>query len=560
MARLCFRRFVRWGRILSWKSELLAKRFRWEARRASTFDNGKHIIKFFLSQQTGNQHRSNPFDQLLVSASMVAGTLFPTSGMKEKGFPCKGDCESSIAMKVRCKAVYLLGLVPLLFCLSIIINFHLYVNHQKIVDAETRDELNNVALEVSKPFMNNTFIAPSNKKRLPKAVHEFLKRKQTLKTRHRVSKLKPGHTKEIPPANPASLSPNATFSACLLIKDDNEILDEWIAYHYFVIKLRQIIVAVDPLSREFPSKILQKWRTLTDLEITEWSDENYMPRTFLKTNHPPPKFVQKASDFNVQMNPSDLLEVSNHRYRQRVFLAKCMSNLRERGKSWVIHIDTDEYVVPSKLLRQMMVHYVDLLPMDQPGSVLHLLQQAVIKTRELISYPCISMLRVLFGSVESSYQEIAKDVPPGFNATTFESLRWHYHALPHNMTYNGNPKVILDMSAIPDAHFPADIVYSIHRPVQQYCQKNKELSFTSFRKQPIAVNHYLGSWERYSRRNDKRRRSDVYQRKAEVRRGKDDGIRPWLSGFVNEFGHEKASILLGWPHATNVSYEIKQVD
>eukprot|EP00535_Pseudo-nitzschia_heimii_P001226 CAMPEP_0197176734 /NCGR_PEP_ID=MMETSP1423-20130617/2556_1 /TAXON_ID=476441 /ORGANISM="Pseudo-nitzschia heimii, Strain UNC1101" /LENGTH=131 /DNA_ID=CAMNT_0042626143 /DNA_START=454 /DNA_END=846 /DNA_ORIENTATION=- len=33
---------------------------------------------------------------------------------------------------------------------------------------------------------------------------------------------------------------------CMLIKDDNDILDEWIGYHYHTMKMRKVVVAVDP--------------------------------------------------------------------------------------------------------------------------------------------------------------------------------------------------------------------------------------------------------------------------------------------------------------------------
>jgi hypothetical protein len=59
------------------------------------------------------------------------------------------------------------------------------------------------------------------------------------------------------------------------------------------------------------------------------------------------------------------------------------------------------------------------------------------------------------------------------------------------------------------------------------------------------VNHYLGSWERYAKRSDKRRSRDIYDRKANVNRGKDDEyIRPWLQGFGDAMGHSTAAQLL----------------
>ena len=139
------------------------------------------------------------------------------------------------------------------------------------------------------------------------------------------------------------------------------------------------------------------------------------------------------------------------------------------------------------------------------------------------NYPCISMLRVLFGSQESSLNDQQEQVPPEFNGTTFETLRWRHHGLPHNRSLHGNPKVIIDVGAIPSRYFEEEAVFSIHRPIKQYCPRNSDLAFSSFRKQPVSVNHYLGSWERYSGRSDNRRSREVYDAKASVNRGQDDG-------------------------------------
>ena len=101
-----------------------------------------------------------------------------------------------------------------------------------------------------------------------------------------------------------SLQPNATFSACLLIKDDNDLLNEWIGYHYFSLKMRTLLVAVDPTSNEFPSKIFSKWRRMTDLNVIEWTDTDYMPPQFLTTNHPPPQFMLHKNNFSFPGNIS----------------------------------------------------------------------------------------------------------------------------------------------------------------------------------------------------------------------------------------------------------------
>jgi hypothetical protein len=60
------------------------------------------------------------------------------------------------------------------------------------------------------------------------------------------------------------------------------------------------------------------------------------------------------------------------------------------------------------------------------------MQQVVQKTGELVNYPCITMLRVLFGSVKSSEDVQQQEfVAAQFKETAFALLRWRYHALPH---------------------------------------------------------------------------------------------------------------------------------
>jgi hypothetical protein len=92
---------------------------------------------------------------------------------------------------------------------------------------------------------------------------------------------------------PKPILSKSNLTACLLIKDDNEILSEWIAYHYHALKMRFLIVAIDPQSSQSPGPILAKWKLLTDLEILEWDDSMYMPKYFLQNGHAPLKYLQK---------------------------------------------------------------------------------------------------------------------------------------------------------------------------------------------------------------------------------------------------------------------------
>jgi hypothetical protein len=63
---------------------------------------------------------------------------------------------------------------------------------------------------------------------------------------------------------------------------------------------------------------------------------------------------------------------------------------------------------------------------------------------------------------------------------------------------------------------------------------------------PLVINHYAGSWEYFSYKNDSRGlRREIWELKAApgtIRN--DDEIRPWIGGFVNHVGEHLAAYLL----------------
>ena len=70
------------------------------------------------------------------------------------------------------------------------------------------------------------------------------------------------------------------LSACLLVNDENPRLPEWLAYHYHILPLRSLIIAIDPSSRLSPDTILKRWtndHTELGLDIQLWNDVDYLP-------------------------------------------------------------------------------------------------------------------------------------------------------------------------------------------------------------------------------------------------------------------------------------------
>ena len=101
----------------------------------------------------------------------------------------------------------------------------------------------------------------------------------------------------------------------------------------------------------------------------------------------------------------------------------------------------------------------------------------------------------------------------------------------------------MDVSRIDVAASP--LFMSLHRPIKTICSAPWHRDADS----GLRINHYLGSWESYTIRDDSRRGNErsleMWEYKATTNGEEtDDSIRPWLGGFVSEHGTDKAKELL----------------
>jgi hypothetical protein len=210
-------------------------------------------------------------------------------------------CESSLMFNVRFRRCKLLNqLLPFLALLSIFANVYLVANRKQYIVPLSND--------LSAPSVSYLEIPITTQFQEPRRLQQHYDRKEQLsqfiKTNEEIMQMELDAKKKrrrsgpklLVPQAPA-LSENATFSACLLIKDDNAILSEWIAYHYHTVNLRHLIVAVDPSSVESPETILNRWRDNTDIEVYQWSDVDFMPQSFIDSGYLPKEYIQDESDF-----------------------------------------------------------------------------------------------------------------------------------------------------------------------------------------------------------------------------------------------------------------------
>ena len=329
-------------------------------------------------------------------------------------------------------------------------------------------------------------------------------------------------------------APEASFSACVLALDENARLIEWLAFHYQILPLRRLIVAIDPRSRLRPSSILQRWAGM--MNITEWSDADY---GFTPGN-------RKGAD----------ALIGRHRSRQTTFFRRCMLSLKAEHRTWVALVDADEFVA--------FDHLNTRAPSVGEATVLRSLGDAT---------PCVTMPRSLYGAVESTPEEIRRHAPSGYDAMGFQTLRFRKHASDQRKVksgtrptpINGWGKNVVDVSraasrghenfqvfnivtdALGRSRIEAEAIgqpKSVHRAVFKYCPCPNCYE----NQPPLRVHHYLGSRELHLSRvdNDARqyKKGEHYETRAVVSDVTTDHVRPWLAAFVANVGAERADKLL----------------
>jgi hypothetical protein len=323
---------------------------------------------------------------------------------------------------------------------------------------------------------------------------------------------------------------NESFSACLLIMDENFRLREWIAYHYHVLPLRFLIVSVDPKSKESPDLILEQFRKHLDMTILLWNESEY---------------IVWGDD---AVSPRQKLLI-----RQRRFLSHCLEFLYHQNRTWTALWDTDEYIVFNKynFTRQHPTSgnlATSAIDMSKQGAIFEYLTSYSERN-------CIAMPRVLVGNQETP--SIMNESHP-LNPNRFDTLRFRYRGF-FTAKENGIGKCMLNVQQI--ATLPI-IVINPHRPVLEICPPPQGSIFLS---SPFYLNHFVGSWEAYSYRDDSRKGREksyeAYTIKSRHNRIYEVNILPWMGAFMEQVGLERGKLLLkdsGLDSNYNASHKIKE--
>jgi hypothetical protein len=343
-----------------------------------------------------------------------------------------------------------------------------------------------------------------------------------------------------------------SFSACLLTKDDNHWLVEWLAYHYHVLPLRQLIIVRDPSSRTSPEGILNRWKGKID--ITEWSDDRVLP-----------PWVRK------KFQNGTITEVGLHRYRQQFFYSKCLQEFKARNQTWVLLSDVDEFIKPNPYVT---LPNVAAAPLAQPGSVLTTMQNydyAQEQTRQSNSIdidPQLEQPKCLHvPRIQIATKEVPEDDDPPliplpqleWNASQFLTTRWLFHnGKEIRAAKNLNGKNVVNVKRLLPTQIPRK-VDNVHTVIPDGICPSTAGDRLHHADSWLVIQHYAGTFEQYSFRDDPRdgiagrpARLDrtIWQSIGQVPAAsdnilrRDDAMLDWLPGFVESVGASEAALLL----------------
>ena len=364
------------------------------------------------------------------------------------------------------------------------------------------------------------------------------------------------------------------MAACLMVKDDNDLLYEWLAYHFTTLvppgRPFYVVIGSDVGNTHDITEVLHRWDKIPELHYWILPADDFVN---VHGNYNDLFGQNKSSEEN--MSPDERKHYHHHAliHRQKGFLTACSRLLKSQGAEWTLYSDTDEFLALHPLsdddlklkidgqghdsITNSSFHIRQRLAesMDKEKSVLEILDELQDFGHNDI---CLTIPRLLVGALEN------RTCPPQFGIDSVQqlaqkqlqdryadmsTLRFVQHAPEGDFTYSRFGKVLMDLSRIADETIQMDLPRNIHRPYATHCGPAGGAHF------PNAfafLMHYIGSWERYASRSDNRRNRREWEERAFVDNVDGDvsavctsRVHTWYPKFIRRVGANNAKILLG---------------
>ena len=374
---------------------------------------------------------------------------------------------------------------------------------------------------------------------------------------------------------------NRTMNACVLIMDDTIRCVEWLAYHYTVLPLGHLVVAIDPNSKRIDKidKILNAWREYITIDayyndsfLTLGPDEGW-GRQVWGPNHRPRGWFKNQNGITHRSQA--------HKRRQNFFSGFCFRDLYEKNKrGWTILTDTDEFVTfnyrypetedPTRYdsetkytsradvdrdrarvlpFRDLFANMTDRVTIAQYLETYDAVVSAKTKGRR--NY-CMRIPGLTFSSRDSDPMRMARDFASGVDASNLMTLRQRQHAAKDGSF----SKAMLHLRTAGGSDwFKEGSVVNVHTPNRRMCGRTKKEDQTGSGADYISslfrIHHYkAGTVEAYLERAGDWRGGGLWRfyfdRNVETV-GENSDLTHWFKWFVDKVGKEAADRLLLQP-------------
>lgn len=387
------------------------------------------------------------------------------------------------------------------------------------------------------------------------------------------------HHDQLKTTKSTTISPSPGFAACLIVQDDTIKLYEWISYHYTMLPLTSLIIAISPESSNHSIReihqLVTRWNDATlNLNITLW------------------KADQLPMNYTFQSSLAGSSPTYIHDYRQQNFAVSCTNHYRKlQREQYLLLVDTDEFVIYNPIMPlENLTHYpvfpesvfqggpyftgierrkkdrLHAIPirkweipyaLEQRQTILEFIHNQKRNTNQTY-FPnpngCTRLVGLRYGTNIS-------------NTLKYSSILMTQTFLHHEQYKDHWSKVIIDVTTIIDQDL--EYVETMHNPFPRRCGRNgKKSSGMDFSSAILRIAHYVGSLESWMERSIGNEENGVILVRAmneESWKKRNDQGKPyhlemdwsmtrWVDAFTSIVGKDMADDLLFVPLEKQIAY------
>ena len=341
------------------------------------------------------------------------------------------------------------------------------------------------------------------------------------------------------------------ISACLLVKEDNHKMVEWIAYHHYTLPLTRVIVCEEQGNKEY---------VRDQFAGTAWKDR--VQFEFLRAGVDVTNFMGDQQEHltavrckNENSKKCIWDRVSRYLKLQRACYEGCMQRLKSTGATWTLFLDSDEFLVVKNTTG------------TRPGGANSL--QPLLNSCPFSNQSCVYLPRVMFNNdtqepadlyeTRKYRQHLSRDSKRAYDMLG-KTLLDVSRLSPADMQVGHGPHISIS-SACANTYAAPERMGNILMPLHRSAYYN---SAVARQRAPAEVNHYVGDRKSFLYRSGDKRYTDrdaEYLKKVThygFGHGKqagivdeDDDLRTWMDEFEQEWNSGGLKKL---PRNSNLSF------